>query len=298
VRPMAWRHEEPDGVLTGRHPLIRKLAELTAELAGVGLRIVYPTASGWTQIHVDAGRNLEPAFCRLVRASPVGAKHCRLCHALMAVAACRGGPAERRCHAGACVMVCPAASSPDGSIAVISSSIFSGPEAWEEVRARGEQLGIELRALRKAFWALPKLTEQSRRLLRAAIEAMAQAVWTVRRVGELESELATGQRPCSARGALEEWIARNDWAPRGPDTTGHPVIHVVCELMRQRPDLPLTVKELAAAARLTPNHFTTLFRKRVGSSFTRYLTEQRIARAKKLLRNPTLRIKEIARQVG
>ena len=75
-------------------------------------------------------------------------------------------------------------------------------------------------------------------------------------------------------------------------------MHVVCELVRQRPDLPLSVKELAVAARLTPNHFTTLFREHAGAPFTEFLTEQRITRAKKLLQNPTLSINEVAQLVG
>ena len=58
------------------------------------------------------------------------------------------------------------------------------------------------------------------------------------------------------------------------------------------------MKELAAAARLTPNHFTTLFREHTGRPFTEFLTEERIARAKKLLLNPTLSINEVAKLAG
>ena len=76
------------------------------------------------------------------------------------------------------------------------------------------------------------------------------------------------------------------------------LVHVVCELIQQRPDLPLTVKEIAAAANLTPNHFTTLFHNHTGSSFNEYLTKQRILRAQKLLLNPTLSINEIAGLTG
>ena len=93
-------------------------------------------------------------------------------------------------------------------------------------------------------------------------------------------------------------MKRTRHPPAGNAGTRPLLIHVVLELMRQRPDLSLTVKELAAAARLTPNHFTTLFHKHAGCSFIEHLTNLRMARAQKLLQNPTLSINEIARMVG
>jgi len=86
--------------------------------------------------------------------------------------------------------------------------------------------------------------------------------------------------------------------PPAPPPDAPLLIRVVCELARQRPGLPLSVKELAAAARVTPNHFTTLFHQHTGRPFTAYLTEQRMARAMVLLGQVTLNISEIARQVG
>lgn len=297
--PMTRKEGKHDKLLDVRHPLIRQLGDLAVELVGFRLLIVYPTASGWGQIHGDTHAEFQPRFCKLFQTSPEGAKHCRMCHILMSVAACSGGPAEQRCHAGASVMACPAANSSSESVAIISSCIFAGTGGWAETRERGEKLGLDLRELRKAFLALPKPDERQQRMLRSAIEAMAQAVRVVRQIAELESKLAQAQSCSPSRGNIEEWIENTDWAPRAPDAGGRPLlIHAVCELMRQRPDLPLTVKELAAAARLTPNHFTTLFREHVGSPFTEYLTEWRIARAKKLLRNPTLSVNEVARQVG
>ncbi len=94
------------------------------------------------------------------------------------------------------------------------------------------------------------------------------------------------------------WAKKSDRVPNGNGGEKPLLVHVVCELVRQRPDLPLSVKELAVAARLTPNHFTTLFREHAGAPFTEFLTEQRITRAKKLLQNPTLSINEVAQLVG
>jgi AraC-like DNA-binding protein/ligand-binding sensor protein len=301
---MSGKQLEPVAGLDARHPLIRQVAEMTAEATGMRLLLVYPEASGWGQAHGDTQTQLQPAFCKLVRSTPEGAKHCRMCHILMAAAACNGGPTEQRCHAGASVLVCPASNDADESIAVLSSCIFSSVTASDEVRQRGEKLGIDMASLHQAFMDLPKLSEQQLQVLRCAMQTMTQAVRVVRQNMELSSQIQAlqsgGVSPVNLERFLEEpaWAKASRRHPAGRRGSKPLLVHVVCELVRQRPDLPLTVKELAAAARLTPNHFTTLFREHAGSPFTEYLTEQRIARAKKLLRNPTLSINEVARMVG
>lgn len=300
---MSGQEPAPDKPLDLRHPLIRQVGELTAELMGFRLLVVYPTASGWGQVHGDSRADLQPRFCKLFQASPEGARHCRMCHILMSVAACSGGPAEQRCHAGAFVIVCPAANSSSESVAIVCSCMLVDARGWEETRTRGEELGLDLRELRKAFLELPKADESQRQRLRSATETMALAVRLVRRSAALEAELATAHEAPRAetrsRAEIREWIEKTGWAPRSGETGGRPLlIRIVCELIRQRPGLPLTVKELAAAARLTPNHFTTLFRQHTGTPFSEYLVEQRLARAKKLLGNPTLTVREIAHRVG
>ncbi|MCC8126634.1 MAG: AraC family transcriptional regulator [Clostridiales bacterium] len=61
-------------------------------------------------------------------------------------------------------------------------------------------------------------------------------------------------------------------------------------------DISLT--EIADRYDLTPNHLGTQLKLRLGMRFTDYLTELRIARAKELLADSSLPIKEITLQVG
>lgn len=287
-----------------RHPLVRQLAELTAEITGARLLIVYPNASGWEQVHGDRQTHRQPAFCALVKSATDGAKHCRMCHIMMAVAACGGGPAEQRCHAGASVLVCPAASEGQSSMAVLSSCVFSSEEGWAEARQRGKKLGLDLKKLRAAFTALPRMDDAQLRALASAMQAMGYALQTVRQNQELGQRLARLSSKPDLVAEMEHFLENPEWANlprlrrRSGGESGNALIRVVRELVRQRPDLPLTVKELAAAARLTPNHFSALFSQETDMPFNEYLTEQRMARAKKLLRNPTLQINEIARRSG
>ncbi len=287
-----------------RDPLIRELGELTAELTGVRLTLVHPTPSGWTQTALDQRADLAADFCKLFQRAPEGARHCRMCHILMAVAACGGAPAVQRCHAGACVMVSPAADASSEALAVLGSCVFADPDAWAETSARGKALGVDLKALRKAFRTLPKLDDERRRRLQSLMKTMSLSVRLLKRNRECEERLRKDSRPQNAA-LLDEFLRDTDWAraadraSAGTERKRPPwLIRVIGELVRQRPDLPLTVKDLAAAARMTPNHLSFLVSRWTGRSFSDYLAEQRIERAKRLLENPTLNINEIARQVG
>ena len=288
-----------------RHPLIRQLGQLIAELVGIRILVVHPTASGWAQNYGDERPDLQPDFCKLFQGSPEGAKHCRMCHILMSVAACSGGPVLQRCHAGACVVVCPAAETSADAVAIMSSCTFASPQAWGETSARGKSLGIDMAKLREAFLHLPKITERQHQLLDAAMKAMSQAIQVIKRNSDIEARLHNLEGGSVPATDLARLLKNPEWAQgtvrklaaadhgRAPMLVG-----VVCELVRQRPELPLTVKELAAAARVTPNHLTTLFGQWTGQSFTEHLATQRMARAKELLDDLTLNINEIARLVG
>ena len=49
---------------------------------------------------------------------------------------------------------------------------------------------------------------------------------------------------------------------------------------------------------LNPSYFSNLFKESMGRSFNKYLTDFRIDKAKELMNDPTMRIKEIAGMVG
>lgn len=60
----------------------------------------------------------------------------------------------------------------------------------------------------------------------------------------------------------------------------------------------LTLEDVAAQVRLSPYYFSRAFKSHTGSSFVDYLNSQRVARARKLLRQSALTVKEIAHEVG
>jgi len=221
---------------------------------------------------------------------------------MMTVAACGGAPTVQRCHAGASALAVPVARGTEESVAIISSCVFSEPQAWQNVKDRVEEMGINLESLQDAFVGLPHLDDKRLELSKRLMLMLGDAVNVVRqnamfRAGKSEldvdspdavsiSAILTGAEECPTAIASEF------------DESMPLLIRTVCDLVRQRPDLPLSVKELSSAAGLSPNHFSSLFRQSTGRRFTRYLTETRMALAKRLLDDVTLHINEVARRVG
>lgn len=60
----------------------------------------------------------------------------------------------------------------------------------------------------------------------------------------------------------------------------------------------LSLSEVAANLFLSPHYLRQLFRQETGSSFVEYVSEVRMQRALQLLRDPTLKIQDIAEKVG
>ncbi|UOF92708.1 response regulator [Fodinisporobacter ferrooxydans] len=58
------------------------------------------------------------------------------------------------------------------------------------------------------------------------------------------------------------------------------------------------IADIAAKLQLTPNYLSTLFHKKTGSTFVKYITRIRLAKAKELLCNTNMPIQQVAEQVG
>ena len=291
-----------------RAPVLVAVNRLAETLLGVDLAIVYPTRTGWAEIKPAASGQAVPDFCRLVQSSCEGAKHCRMCHILMAVAAASSGVSEQRCHAGTRVLVAPIHAEGGEAYAVLSSCTYAGREAVAEVRARARKLGLKAKDLVSAFRRLPELPQEkialAKMVLNVAREAGHEVLSRLRLERKLDERSRHRDEPSAVVLAFEQAIGELGVSPGGnpdaaPARTGTPhAIRLVANLMAERPYLPFSVNQLAAASRLTRNHFSTLFHKHVGKTFSTYLAERRMVLAMKLLQDPRLNIGEVARRAG
>ena len=77
-----------------------------------------------------------------------------------------------------------------------------------------------------------------------------------------------------------------------------PRLAAAFHLLHTRHDPPPSLDELAAAAHLSSRHFARRFRELVGCSPHAYATARRLGSARDLLRDPSLRIVDVAEQLG
>ncbi|MEN1990157.1 helix-turn-helix domain-containing protein [Paenibacillus hubeiensis] len=68
--------------------------------------------------------------------------------------------------------------------------------------------------------------------------------------------------------------------------------------MDEHPEEPLNSGKLAELAGLSPKHFAEQFKKRYGKSAREYITELRLAKAKRLMLRPGRKLKDVAHEVG
>lgn len=72
----------------------------------------------------------------------------------------------------------------------------------------------------------------------------------------------------------------------------------IVRLIADRYHLPLTVEEIAKEVYLSPNYIRTIFKDKMGETILDYLTKVRINRAAELLKDKSLKVREIAHNVG
>ena len=87
--------------------------------------------------------------------------------------------------------------------------------------------------------------------------------------------------PPAVRGGLAPWQVRR-----------------AKEMLVSRLDEPISLAELARACKLSPSHFARAFRQTTGQPPHRWLMEQRIEKAKRLLVDTTLSLAQIAQTCG
>lgn len=297
------------------HPLLAKLSDMASELTGIRFMVVFPDKDGWNQC-CPGGVAACPEFCRLIQSSKEGAKHCKMCHVLMSVAASSAGLMEQRCHAGLSVLVTPVPDAgSDEVFSVLSTCAFTLRErkaAWQEARLRGKKLDVDLTQLKKTFEAIPELNPIQVRTARALMAIAGEAVREIKARILLQKEVIQSRDHPRVKSVVESAVEQRlkDYGTSVSREKGRrqekfisrkrmPVlIRVVEDLVRRQPGIPYSVAEIAAAARVTPNHFSSLFHKYTGETFSEFLGEKRITAAKSLLGDLTLNISEVAFRAG
>ena len=76
------------------------------------------------------------------------------------------------------------------------------------------------------------------------------------------------------------------------------IVSQVISFVDQNYIFDIGIGQIARQLHITPNYLSTLFHKRTGTTFMRYLTQTRMLKAKELLTDPNVKIQQVAEQVG
>ena len=77
-----------------------------------------------------------------------------------------------------------------------------------------------------------------------------------------------------------------------------PLLAEVFDVIERRYPKPLSLREVAAAVRISPGHLTSTVRRRTGRTVQEWITERRMVQARRLLAVTELPVGDIGRQVG
>jgi AraC-like DNA-binding protein len=290
------------------NPVIAKLQQAAQDLLGGTMLVLLRKRDKVIEVHPFHEEDGLPEFCRLYRSSPEGMECCTTCRSLMALGTCYRGTIEYECHGGVIIIASPAAAVPDDDIQpVIASCAFTRADreqGWGELRDHARGLGIDLRRLRAAYDRMPVLTDERRKIAGALVEVAAAALGRQPDPADSQSTAQPPPAEQSPEATVESlvekalYIAHTQSAKDDEVSHGELLAQQISEVVARNPTVPFSVKNIAAAARISPNHFSTIFSKATGTPFTVFLLDLRISRSKQLLRDLTLRIGAVAELSG
>lgn len=88
-------------------------------------------------------------------------------------------------------------------------------------------------------------------------------------------------------------------AASSPTTTvQNPYVDLALQYISVNLHMPITIKEVAAHVHLNPSYFSVLFKENIGNNFSDYMTECRMATAKKLLLESHDSLDTITEKIG
>jgi len=290
---------------------VAKLNDLAEQLTGLRLVILFRTDERMVNLCVPGGQGCLPTFCQVFRGTEEGRRRCRTCRSLVAFGACYRGLIEYSCHGGTSVVAAPALHR-DGSrserVVVVSAAFAASSHArgWRVVAQQARETGADLRALREAYHDLPLFGGETLETAKAIVDAAAAVVGAMEEQFGAQTphpaapaELAHPADLVGQTGLPSSLVQLRDRSYRREGSSrGSALTDLVTAMVRRDPSMPFSVANIARAACLTPNHFSTLFHRHTGTSFSDFLTGERIALAQRLLTDPSQGVAEVARRSG
>lgn len=288
------------------------LNSIAREMGEFSLVILVRTDHRHVEFRMPDGTTVLPGFCEIFRRLPGGVDACAACRTLLAFSACQRGINEFICHGGVSVLAAPAVW-PNGTVSrrvVVATTPFARSPTgtvWALDTPQMPLRRVDMLRLQTAYGALPAFPEERCELAHRFVEVAAYLLGDREQhhvrsgSGSAKADAVAGRRWCyddldSCWSVLGE--ARRHGLDEPGEAAGAGLVRLVAAMVERDPAAPYTLAGVARAARLSPNHFSTLFHRFTGKTFQAFLGETRIEAARRLLRDTPLDIAEVARNVG
>ena len=254
-----------------RLPLVKLYEEAFRKATGIALKLV-PAGAPTSRLSLEEHEN---PFCALVGNRPGMRELCLKVEAdLQRKVAETLAPQTTSCLAGLCLVAAPVVVSGRHVATWIGGQVLQQKPtqaAFRRVAQQLARLGLteDLPQIQAAFF-------QSRRVPEEQLQASTQLLGLfAQHLGQNAERLWTVSQPEEPRSVT---LAR--------------------EFIQAHLTEPVSLQAVAAAAHLSPYHFCRVFRTATGMTLTDYVSRLRVERAQALLADPSIRVSEIAFQVG
>jgi AraC-like DNA-binding protein len=146
---------------------------------------------------------------------------------------------------------------------------------------------------------LPEFLTAAGITTRAPLRSLSDVYRAVALVGEALEWMERDTSPASLLGAAgAAWHLMAQLATDRAPGSRHDVLDRAAAYIRESVDEPVSVASLAAMARVSPSHFSALFKAQFGFPVRQYQTQVRMARARELLDTTEQPIATVAATVG
>jgi AraC family transcriptional regulator, transcriptional activator of pobA len=178
-----------------------------------------------------------------------------------------------------------------------------GVAVFFDPAAVGSDVGSAWPTWRSHPLLFPFVHAQSGGLLIVDVPRARRAAWDAA-IGSIEDELAAGREGYRQAALAHLTLLLIDLARLAGDVvgdlrrSGEPLLADVFAIIDERHSEPLSLCDVARDLGITPGHLTTVVRRRTGRTVGDWITERRMAEARRLLSTTDLPIADVARRVG
>lgn len=271
---------------------LKEYIDTTAKLSG--LSIVMQNRGDFPESHEELlldGRYWWhwSGFCTLIKSSPCDLRKCGTYEAAVATKARSAKiPFTTTCRCGVVDVHIPVWDKEEYLGSIVCGQVFMRkPDAagFERVlRVLDKKTTLNVRELREVYFASPYISEDALADIIHRMELLARYIVEVHEKNKLSRMMrkhdVDGMDTCDVK-SRDEYVAKK-----------------AIDFIRKNYSKDISRDDVSRVLYLNPSYFSRLFKKAVGKSFTDYLINTRLEKAKQLLGNPLLAIKDIAVRVG